>query len=47
MAIARLIEEGIIKPVVNRRLQLGAIVDAHRYGETGRIRGGVVVSVVD
>lgn len=45
--IARLIEDGIIKPVVDRRLQLDAIVDAHRYVETGRKRGGVVVSVVD
>lgn len=45
--IARLIEEGIIKPVVDRSFQLDAIADAHRYVDTGRKRGGVVVSVVD
>lgn len=43
--IAGLIEQGIIKPVADRTFQLGAIVDAHRYVETGRKRGGVVVSV--
>ena len=43
--IAGLIEQGIIRPVADRTFQLGAIVDAHRYVETGRKRGGVVVSV--
>ncbi len=43
--IAGLIEQGIIRPVVDRTFQLDAIVDAHRYVETGRKRGGVVVSV--
>jgi NADPH:quinone reductase-like Zn-dependent oxidoreductase len=43
--IAGLVEQGIIKPVVDRTFQLDEIVDAHRYVETGRKRGGAVVSV--
>lgn len=43
--IARLIDAGIVKPVVDRSFELDTIVDAHRYVETGRKRGGVVVSV--
>ena len=43
--IAGLIEQGIIRPVADRTFQLDAIVDAHRYVDTGRKRGGVVVSV--
>lgn len=43
--IAGLIERGVIKPVVDRIVALDAIADAHRYVETGRKRGGVVVSV--
>jgi NADPH:quinone reductase-like Zn-dependent oxidoreductase len=42
--IAGLVEQAIIKPVVDRMFQLDAIVDAHRYVETGRKRGGVVVA---
>lgn len=43
--IAGLIERGVIKPVVDRIVALDAIADAHRYVETGRKRGGVVVAV--
>lgn len=43
--IAGLIEQGVIMPVVDRTFQLDAIAEAHRYVETGRKRGGVVVSV--
>lgn len=43
--IAGLIEQGTIRPAVDRTFQLDAIVEAHRYVETGRKRGGVVVSV--
>ncbi len=43
--IAGLIDQGVIKPVVDRTYPLDAIADAHRYVETGRKRGGVVVSV--
>lgn len=45
LLIKRLIEEGRIRPVIDRTYRLREIVDAHRYVDTGRKRGGVVVSV--
>lgn len=47
LLIKRFIEEGSIRPVIDRRYRLQEIVAAHRYVETGRKRGGVVVSVSD
>ncbi len=43
--IAELVEQGRIRPVVDRVFDLGAIADAHRYVETGHARGKVVVRV--
>lgn len=45
LEIAQLIEQGVITPVVDRTFQLEAIAEAHSYVETGRKRGGVIVSV--
>ncbi len=45
LLIRRLIEAGEIKPVIDRTYRLHDIVDAHRYVDTGRKRGGVVVSI--
>jgi NADPH:quinone reductase-like Zn-dependent oxidoreductase len=45
LLISRLIEAGAIRPVIDRTYPLQNIVDAHRYVDTGRKRGGVVVSV--
>jgi NADPH:quinone reductase-like Zn-dependent oxidoreductase len=45
LLISRLIEAGAIRPVIDRTYPLQSIVDAHRYVDTGRKRGGVVVSV--
>jgi NADPH:quinone reductase-like Zn-dependent oxidoreductase len=45
LLIRRLIEAGRIRPVIDRTYPLQNIVDAHRYVDTGRKRGGVVVSV--
>jgi NADPH2:quinone reductase len=45
LLIRQLIEAGEIRPVVDRAYRLRDIADAHRYVETGRKRGGVVVSV--
>ena len=45
LLIARLIEAGRIRPVIDRTYRLQEITAAHRYVETGRKRGGVVVSV--
>lgn len=43
--IRQLIEAGTIRPVVDRTFPLGAIAEAHRYVDSGRKKGGVVVSV--
>ncbi len=42
-AIAALVEGGAIRPVVDRTFPLDQVAEAHAYGETGRIRGKVVV----
>ncbi|MFB9330749.1 NAD(P)-dependent alcohol dehydrogenase [Paenibacillus aurantiacus] len=42
-----LAESGGIRPVIDRRYPLERIVDAHRYVETGRKRGNVIITVED
>lgn len=44
-AITDLIEAGKIRPVIDRVFPLDDIADAHRYLETGRARGKVVIDV--
>ncbi|NDJ78440.1 MAG: DUF4386 family protein [Chloroflexi bacterium] len=40
-----LAEAGQIKPVIDRTYPLGQMADAHRYVDTGRKRGSVIVTV--
>lgn len=43
--LAGLIAAGKLKPVLDRSFSLDEIAEAHRYGETGRIRGKVVIDL--
>ncbi len=43
--IAALVESGAVRPVVDRVFDLDEIVEAHRYLESGRARGKVVIRV--
>lgn len=45
LLIRSLIETGRIRPVLDRTYKLQEIVDAHRFVDTGRKRGGVAVSI--
>lgn len=44
-AIAALVESKAIRPVIDRVFPLADIAEAHRYGESGRIRGKVAISM--
>ena len=45
--LVALAEEGAIRPVIDRTYDLDDIVEAHRYVDTGRKRGSVVVRMVE
>lgn len=44
--IKELVEQGHIKPVIDRSYPLAKIVEAHSYVDTGHKRGNVVVNIV-
>ncbi len=45
--LAALAEAGDVQPVIDRRYPLDQIVDAHRYVDSGRKKGNVIISMRD
>lgn len=44
--LARLAESGVYRPVIDRRYPFTDVIEAHRYVDTGRKRGSVVMTLV-
>jgi NADPH:quinone reductase-like Zn-dependent oxidoreductase len=46
-ALAELMEDGKVRPVLDRRYELAEVPEAIRYSETGRARGKIIITLPD
>jgi NADPH:quinone reductase-like Zn-dependent oxidoreductase len=44
--IKEMIEEGKLRPVIDRKYQLADIVEAHKYVDQGHKKGSVIISLI-
>ncbi|MFY0593534.1 NAD(P)-dependent alcohol dehydrogenase [Roseivirga sp.] len=45
LEIVQMVENGVLKPVIDREYSLDQIVEAHRYVDSGRKRGNVIIDI--
>jgi NADPH:quinone reductase-like Zn-dependent oxidoreductase len=46
-ALAELMEDGKVRPVLDRRYELAEVPEAIRYSDTGRARGKIIITLAD
>ena len=45
ISLTQMVEDGVIKPVVDKSYSLKKVVEAHRYVESGKKKGNVAIQI--